>query len=206
MLQYPRRAPHGARGLKYVDISKELITNSRAPHGARGLKYSIINAITAISKSRPARGAWIEIVAKVNILIPSFSRAPHGARGLKFIPSFIRRIFGRSRPARGAWIEISRKKGTTSPALSRAPHGARGLKSRTWPRTSSAACRAPHGARGLKYGLLDLINGSVASRPARGAWIEIVPPTAKRWISRRRAPHGARGLKFYPCISSAILA
>ena len=93
------------------------------------MKYSIINAITAISKSRPARGAWIEIVAKVNILIPSFSRAPHGARGLKLLLSIlIKKLLwsraphgarglkwddlaaaGRdrgSRPARGAWIEI----------------------------------------------------------------------------------------------------
>ena len=41
------------------------IKDGRAPHGARGLKYSIINAITAISKSRPARGAWIEIVVRI---------------------------------------------------------------------------------------------------------------------------------------------
>ena len=33
-----RRAPHGARGLKYIRQVDDLIRIGRAPHGARGLK------------------------------------------------------------------------------------------------------------------------------------------------------------------------
>ena len=35
------RAPYGARGLKYVGVSQNIILlSSRAPYGARGLKLS----------------------------------------------------------------------------------------------------------------------------------------------------------------------
>ena len=58
----PRRAPHGARGLKStIKIAVAPLPHGRAPHGARGLKYSW--ALVVIKESR---------------------RAPHGARGLKF--------------------------------------------------------------------------------------------------------------------------
>ena len=33
-----RRAPHGARGLKYAVIHPHGVVAGRAPHGARGLK------------------------------------------------------------------------------------------------------------------------------------------------------------------------
>ena len=34
---------------------------SRAPHGARGLKYIFHAAVAGVVSSRPAWGAWIEI-------------------------------------------------------------------------------------------------------------------------------------------------
>ena len=33
-----RRAPHGARGLKYLQGLRHIVPDGRAPHGARGLK------------------------------------------------------------------------------------------------------------------------------------------------------------------------
>ena len=57
-------------------------------------------------KSRPARGAWIEMV-NVKIHRPAFPRrAPRGARGLKFHIQSVKIRPVASRPARGAWIEI----------------------------------------------------------------------------------------------------
>ena len=77
----------------------------RAPHGARGLKYDRRRGDGGGNSSRPARGAWIEMVPDVEPE-PSVS----------------------SRPARGAWIEIGINGYATENTLSRAPHGARGLK------------------------------------------------------------------------------
>ena len=37
---------------------------------------------------------------------------------------------------------------------------------------------------------------SCPSRPARGAWIEIVPLGNQHILRAGRAPHGARGLKY----------
>ena len=36
----------------------------------------------------------------------------------------------------------------------------------------------------------------MGSRPARGAWIEIMEYLIQLGLNARRAPHGARGLKF----------
>ena len=55
--------------------------------------------------SRPARGAWVEILAQ---------GIYHGIH--------------KSRPARGAWVEITKDKGQAIWITCRAPHGARGLK------------------------------------------------------------------------------
>ncbi len=38
--------------------------------------------------------------------------------------------------------------------------------------------------------------GAVWSRPAWGAWIEIIQPGQAMQLLGSRAPHGARGLKF----------
>ena len=55
------RAPHGARGLKYVAAVGDHRRHGRAPHGARGLKWTLNPVWEEAFKSRPARGAWIEI-------------------------------------------------------------------------------------------------------------------------------------------------
>ena len=55
-----RRAPHGARGLKPKPPIKAFEHDGRAPHGARGLKREFDKILRAPSRSRPARGAWIE--------------------------------------------------------------------------------------------------------------------------------------------------
>ena len=127
-------------------------------------------------RSRPARGAWIEIILKPSVSAVSECRAPQGARGLK-----LKRFNGTysvftSRPARGAWIEI-RTVCTPSGSLERrAPQGARGLKSLAWaPASRGASSRAPQGARGLKLPLSYRGLRLEKSRPARGAWIEILP-------------------------------
>ena len=91
------------------------------------------------------------------------SRAPQGARGLKF----------RACPV------------SAVTSMSRAPQGARGLKCIVKIVHAVAVGRAPQGARGLKFETLTAWEGAVRSRPARGAWIEIVRPV---WI----ADHGTR--------------
>ena len=77
----------------------------RAPHGARGLKFWNSAEGALAGESRPAWGAWIEIVTKAVTLDRIVGRAPHGARGLKCTGN----------------IPAVEKAG-------RAPHGARGLK------------------------------------------------------------------------------
>jgi len=127
-----RRAPHGARGLKYRVDEGLLHIPSRAPHGARGLK---------------CRRPWC-------VRPPPAGRAPHGARGLKYSSAHRNNLVPRSRPAWGAWIEIPVGKGSGGEGRSRPAWGA-------WieinARTLGGMCddgRAPHGARGLKCGNL----------------------------------------------------
>ena len=59
------RAPQGARGLKLLIAAVGLLALSRAPQGARGLKCKALPPITVLVKSRPARGAWIEMRSKL---------------------------------------------------------------------------------------------------------------------------------------------
>ena len=56
----------------------------RAPHGARGLKFEELDLVGTGKRSRPARGAWIEILFMKSATASDLGRAPHGARGLKF--------------------------------------------------------------------------------------------------------------------------
>ena len=57
------RAPQGARGLKYFTLDAAAShENRRAPQGARGLKCLAIPATSKGLMSRPARGAWIEMI------------------------------------------------------------------------------------------------------------------------------------------------
>ena len=101
--------------------------------------------------SRPAWGAWIEIMSVWRLAPILPSRAPHGARGLKY--GLV--------PAHGYTL------------LGRAPHGARGLKSELRHHGDGIIRRAPHGARGLKCLNQWISTKDVGSRPAWGAWIEI---------------------------------
>ena len=59
------RAPHGARGLK-LEWERRAIREffGRAPHGARGLKLDAKERYDLRALSRPARGAWIEIISR----------------------------------------------------------------------------------------------------------------------------------------------
>ena len=56
------RAPQGAGGLKYNARLQELHIAGRAPQGARGLKLMKQGRFKVSRKSRPARGAWIEML------------------------------------------------------------------------------------------------------------------------------------------------
>ena len=144
------RAPHGARGLKFVRDDIGPASRSRAPHGARGLKFHLLL-----------------------VLGLDTSRAPHGARGLKSLCCLPSTHHLPSRPTRGAWIEIGQRGGDNL-IFSRAPHGARGLKYFvTTHNDGTGDRRAPHGARGLKYAETNAIAFAARSRPTRGAWIEI---------------------------------
>ena len=63
----------------------------------------------AKERSRPTRGAWIEIASRKSKCEAVARRAPQGARGLKSIPTRDAGLgIGWSRPTRGAWIEIIR--------------------------------------------------------------------------------------------------
>ena len=107
------------------------IKHSRAPQGARGLKCSMLRRYSGNVTSRPARGAWVEILvgggngdqtqsrpargAWVEIDLGgevsagNGGRAPQGARGLKLLmPLDVFADVERSRPARGAWVEIGK--------------------------------------------------------------------------------------------------
>ena len=102
-----------------------------ASRPARGAWVEILILIDEIGvlQSRPARGAWVEIM-KVTVVGKSHrGRAPQGARGLKYIDSGTLKDSEESRPARGAWVEIS------IPALT---------------------------------------HNQYPSRPARGAWVEMM--------------------------------
>ena len=56
------RAPHGARGLKFISGAAYGVKDpGRAPHGARGLKFPLLAGKQVPALSRPARGAWIEM-------------------------------------------------------------------------------------------------------------------------------------------------
>ena len=71
--------------MKFVIIVVVALFGRRAPQGARGLKCLPRDRPLRIDLSRPARGAWVEILT----------------------PKKRHKFDGQSRPARGAWVEIS---------------------------------------------------------------------------------------------------
>ena len=97
----------------------------RAPQGARGLK-SMGERFAALTwRSRPARGAWVEMMANASLS----------------------QIEWLSRPARGAWVEIKRWAYYTHAHRRRAPQGARGLKSELPDEVIDAMLVAPRKGR-----------------------------------------------------------
>ena len=72
------------------------------------LKYVCEDALNG--GSRPARGAWVEILTAHKKAIEDQGRAPQGARGLKWFNEVNTELTtAKSRPARGAWVEICPK-------------------------------------------------------------------------------------------------
>ena len=47
------------------------MSNSRAPQGARGLKFHDAHIVLSAVLSRPARGAWVEMLISVLKVSPS---------------------------------------------------------------------------------------------------------------------------------------
>ena len=101
-----------------------ILTPRRAPHGARGLKYRGKHRIETSSQSRPAWGAWIDMCGSKRTGRTAASRAPHGARGLKSSVSVNASCRVKSRPAWGAWIEMSTCSGSFCSVESRPAWGA----------------------------------------------------------------------------------
>ena len=167
------RAPQGARGLKCRCTAKAAVDIRSRP--ARGawieIKITIVDVVKKLS--RPARGAWIEMLMAWRYMGHQQGRAPQGARGLKFRGTGrIRRTAG-SRPARGAWIEMLPCKFPNFSRLSRPARGAWIEMLRVRAGATRGHGRAPQGARGLKFCNRHLMCTSLSSRPARGAWIEM---------------------------------
>ena len=75
-----RRAPQGARGLKSRKSNNCGLSCSRAPQGARGLKFSLSSRVQPLPRSRPARGAWVEIRKSLVAKAGTLSVAPRKGR------------------------------------------------------------------------------------------------------------------------------
>ena len=85
------RAPQGARGLKYVTPAVRITGFSRAPQGARGLKWDWQCLLRDVKTSRPARGAWVEMIIGRRSKAATESRLEGGA-GIETLPGFRYRI------------------------------------------------------------------------------------------------------------------
>ena len=58
------------------------------------------------SKSRPARGAWVEIAKEYYESKDSTSSRPARGAWVEMMSTYVLRLDYASRPARGAWVEI----------------------------------------------------------------------------------------------------
>jgi predicted RNA-binding protein YlxR (DUF448 family) len=113
---------------------KSLPIWGRSPQGERGLKLTVsMFADWLIDASLPARGAWIEITARVTEDNEKKSLPARGA-WIEMTAIRMRRSRRSSLPARGAWIEILYPTVTRAAQGRRSPQGERGLKS---------GCQAP---------------------------------------------------------------
>ena len=86
-------------------VGEDVHFRGRSPFGERGLKSGLFGDESAVERSLPIRGAWIEI------------STPRPGPG----------VIGRSLPIRGAWIEMSLAPSPLIPRC-RSPFGERGLK------------------------------------------------------------------------------
>ena len=103
-------------------------------------------------RSHPTRGAWIEIIDKLQAAYIIIS----------------------SHPTRGAWIEIVTITGLNYQVKCRTPHGVRGLKLER--RAGEVSIETSHPTRGawIEIGYAIQKEGGIRkSHPTRGAWIEI---------------------------------
>ena len=146
--------------------------------------------------SRPARGAWVEMLLLLHGLRTRFGRAPQGARGLKFLAGILVFLVARRAPqgARGLkWVGLG---GILSPSPCRAPQGARGLKCKImYQGYGDSTSRAPQGARGLKFCVQFISLCTVLRRAPQGARGLKWNLGRRQSVCRCRAPQGARGLK-----------
>ena len=72
MARYPKcRAPHGARGLKFLSISPMPATMTSRPARGAWIEISTAAKSSVRKRSRPARGAWIEICCTLPLVAPA---------------------------------------------------------------------------------------------------------------------------------------
>ena len=79
-----RRAPQGARGLKYEILKNKKNNPPSRPARGAWVEMGTEKIPKQYCKSRPARGAWVEIEEESAAALASICRAPQGARGLKY--------------------------------------------------------------------------------------------------------------------------
>ena len=92
--------------MKYCRELANQVIAGRAPQGARGLKCSLKAKGKTLDKSRPARGAWVEI-RRVSGGIPIQGSRPARGAWVEIHGIELKEIEkAMSRPARGAWVEI----------------------------------------------------------------------------------------------------
>ena len=172
---WPRRSPHGERGLKWIKQTKKLrvqrsLSSRRAWIEIIIQTYHLIGYCTSLSSRR----AWIEIQWKLKEKLLLTRRSPHGERGLKS---------GNSRQLRQC-------------SGCRSPHGERGLKSLVV-LVELLKMNVALLTESVDWNFMvrPLVTVSLLSLSSRRAWIEIA---YKKWVHdclRCRSPHGERGLK-----------
>ena len=67
--------------MKSTGGTVEAITAGRAPQGARGLKYKRLANLMSVKRSRPARGAWVEMLLLLHGLRTRFVAPRKGRVG-----------------------------------------------------------------------------------------------------------------------------
>ena len=123
-----RRAPRGARGLKFKLPPALAGSSCRAPRGARGLKSAPATLCSRPEWSCPSRGTWIEIIGGWRTASSPVRSCPSRGTWIEIPPPRRRRTDVLSCPSRGTWIEITMSATGAAADGSRAPRGARGLK------------------------------------------------------------------------------